>query len=341
MNPGDLDNDLLPRFRLADRRSTSSPTDSLATNPFADSHDNPFDDGYAITTSTNNNNNSSNSSTESPTSSSMYPLGEVLAHHHFHQPSTSSHQHRRQHYQQHKPSHSQSSYFSNRSSRSYDYYTNAPGMFIPMEETLSATPGNDEQNGVFGHYRSYSAESVIPTPTDRRSIVSQAPTTDSCLSFDPETTLESRGHLEEDEDGRSMAIHGRVGLKIPERTAAALTAAVYRQRQASHSKNEETDGNPRRYPTQHHPLRRSSSRTIHHQRNTSDTSQHNVASFADLIQAEIRSYLSRADLDSTTRAQVKEHLATTLGDRTRADALQDMINQCIEATTLELLADQP
>jgi hypothetical protein len=134
-----------------------------------------------------------------------------------------------------------------------------------------------------------------------------------------------------------MAIHGRVGLKIPERTAAALTAAVYRQRQASHSKNDDTDD--RRYPTQHHPLRRSSSRN--HQRNTSDTSQHNVASFADLIQAEIRSYLSRADLDSTTRAQVKEHLATTLGDRTRADALQDMINQCIEATTLELLANQP
>lgn len=353
INPGDLDNDLLPRFRLADRRSTSSPTDSLATNPFADSHDNPFDDGYAISPATNtNNNNSSRSSTESPTSSSVYPLGEVLTYHQFHQPPTSSHQHRRQHYQQHKPSHSQSSYFSNRSSRSYDYYTNAPGMFIPMEENLSATPGNDEQNGpgVFGHYRSFSAESVIPTPTDRRSIVSHAPTTDSCLSFDPETTLESRGYrdMEEDEDGRSMAIHGRVGLKIPERTAAALTAAVYRQRQASHSNNKndpgDIDGNQRRHPTQqhHHPhLRRSSSRSsIHHQRNTSDTSQHNLASFTELIQVEIRSYLSRADLDSTTRAQVKEHLATTLGDRTRAEALQDMINQCIEATTLELLAHQ-
>ncbi|KAI8339936.1 chitin synthase-domain-containing protein [Chlamydoabsidia padenii] len=313
VSPGDLDKDLLPRFRSADRRSTSSPTDSLAANSFADTGDNPFDDGYAI--------NTNKSHLESPTSSSLYQQpGEALTH-------------QRQHYQQHKPSHSQSSYFSNRSSRSYDYYNDAPGMFIPMEENPSAGKG-----GTTGHYRSYSAESMIPTPLDRRSIASQTPTTDSCLSFDPETTLESRDYNEEDEEGRSMAIHGRVGLKIPERTAAAITAAAYRQRQASHIDTFGGDGGRNHLQRRLTQQQRSSS--IHHQRNTSDTSQHNEASFMELIQIEIRSYLSHANLDSTTRAQVKEHLAVVLGERTRVDSLQDMINQCIETTTVFLLTEQ-
>ncbi|KAI8332431.1 chitin synthase-domain-containing protein [Chlamydoabsidia padenii] len=259
---GDMDNntDLLPRTTTTTRlvRPHSTDNSSVTTNPFADTYDNPFDDGNAVNTN------------ESP----LYPMGQV------------------QHYKHHKPSHSQSSYFSHLSSHSYDY---GPGMFVPMEEAAAATTGGH-------HYRSYSAESTSAMD-DRYSITSRASITNSCLSFDPETSLESRD-IQDDDDGRSAAIHGRVGLKIPERSAA------YR-----------------------HHLRRLPSA---HQQSSSDT----TASFVELIQMEIRSYLSRADLDSTTRAQVKDHLAMVLGDRVRMDTLQDTINHCIEATTLELLAQQ-
>jgi hypothetical protein len=321
---GDLENDMLPRTRLASMRPTSSPTDSLTTNPFADTYDNPFDDGNAV------------QGNESP-SSSMYPMGEVHHHHHHQHYAPHGLSTQRQHHKQHKPSNSQSSYFSHHSNRSYDYYNNSPGMFIPMEETTSSSTAGDgmysdpgDGNDTHGHYRSYSAESAIPVPLDRRSIISQTSTSNSCLSFDPETSLESRD-VQEEEDGRSVAIHGRVGLKIPERSAAVMTA--YRQRQLPH-KNEATNNmHQRRFAHQHRP-----SKSSLHQRNTSDTSQHNAASFVELIQTEIRSYLSHADLDSTTRAQVKDHLIVVLGDRARTESLQDTINACIEATTLELLA---
>ncbi|KAI8081506.1 chitin synthase-domain-containing protein [Halteromyces radiatus] len=367
INDGDIDTDLLPRSRLTDGRTTSSPTDSLATNPFADNYDNPFDDGYAINNNiiinnnnnmNNNNNNNSNNNIDS-TSSSIYPMAEVVTHHHHHhhhqyQPSLSSHQQQRQQYKQHKASHSQSSYFSHQSSRSYDYYNNAPDMFIPMEETISSSSGDGAGRDTMGHYRSYSAESAMPLPLDRQSVTSQTSITNSCLSLDPETTLECREYRDrEDEEGRSMAIHGRVGLKIPERSAAAMTAAAYRQRQASYvnNKNDINIGTmrPQQQRRLHHhhqqqqqQQQRSVSRSssIQHQRNTSDTSQHNATTFIELIQMEIRSYLSSADLDSTTRAQVKEHLATVLGDRTRLDSLQETINNCIEETTLQLLAQQ-
>ncbi|CAO3595833.1 unnamed protein product [Absidia cylindrospora] len=367
---GDMENDFLPRRRLADARSTPSPTDSMATNPFADNiYDNPFDDGYAI--NINHSRTESSSSPSSATSTTHHPVGEAATfqphhHHHYHQPSYSSHRHHQQpHYKQHKPSHSQSSYFSYRSSRSYDYYNNAPGMFIPMQETVSAASGGHgggggtatTENDIHGHIRSYSAESVMPLPIDRRSLASHTSTTNSCLSFDPETTLEPSDYRDiEDEEGRSMAIHGRVGLKIPERSAAAMTAAAYRQRQASHHliNNNDINGSssssggggtthhrqqPRRLAQQQQrPVSRSSS--IQHQRNTSDTSQHNASSFVELIQVEIRSYLSNADLDATTRAQVKEHLATVLGERIRTESLQDTINNYIETITLELLSRQ-
>ncbi|CAO3618660.1 unnamed protein product [Cunninghamella echinulata] len=335
---------------------TASPTDSLVTNPFADTHDNPFDDGYAASRS-------------DSTPASIYPMNEVISHHHNHhnhhhhhlphhqKSSSSSSQQHSQDYKHHKPSHSQSSYFSNRSSRNQDYYPNTPSMFIPIDDNSNnsnsinnnncSVIGSSDENHhhhQHGHYRSYSAESARRMTMDNRSILSQRSTANSWLSIDPETTLELREYRHrEDEEGRSAAIHGRVGLKIPERSAAAMTAAAYRQRQHQEQQQQQQQNNnnniTRRRLYQQQSLSYNNS-SIRHQRNTSDTSQHNPSNFVDLIQMEIRSYLSRADLDSTTRAQVKEHLLTVLGERTQLENLQEVINACIEETTLELLSQQ-
>jgi hypothetical protein len=322
----------------------------LATNPFVDIHDNPFDDGHAI--------NNDSSSQSSP--SSMYAMEDIRSYQPpIHQRQQSRHNQQtgkssQRQFKQHRPSHSQSSYFNHRFRQTHNHHNSTSDMFIPMKDTASTKSGDHKYsndihaNDTRGHHRSQSTESMAPLPMDQRSIVSQTSISNSCLSFDPETLLESRNHME-DEEGRSMAIHGRVDLKIPERSAAAMTATAYRQRQVPNINKNDIDGsatNSRRQQKQQQQQqqqqRRSVSRTssTQHQHTTSDISQDNAPTFVELIQMETRSYLSHADLDSTTRAQVKEHLAIVLGERTRMDYLQDTINNFIEEITLELLSQQ-
>lgn len=101
----------------------------------------------------------------------------------------------------------------------------------------------------------------------------------------------------------------------------------------------------------------SSSSLSRHFRNTSDStnpsflrnqpskSTLNTAE-ADLpaaIQAEIRHYLQRMDLESTTRAQVKSHLTHHFGARLVDESdgqLMSFVNQCVDNVTSDLLSSE-
>lgn len=99
----------------------------------------------------------------------------------------------------------------------------------------------------------------------------------------------------------------------------------------------------------------SSSSLSRHFRNTSDSTNPSFlrnqpskstlnTTEADLpaaIQAEIRHYLQRMDLGSTTRAQVKSHLTQHFGARLLDESdpqLMSFINQCIDSVTNDLLS---
>ncbi|KAI8149581.1 chitin synthase-domain-containing protein [Fennellomyces sp. T-0311] len=296
----------LESVRRRDPFEDPSPTASVRSgslgDPFASALDNPFDDGYAV-------------------KQAMY--------------GDDTHRTRQQHIGKHKPSHSQSSYFTYSSFNTNEDYS----QYYPADSSVH----NAGSSG--GRSRSYSAESVIPA--DRASINSTMSNTlslaSSNLSLDPEASLERSRlpHLEpheEDtsEEGRSAAFHGRVGLKIPGH--AGLRGVGY---------GNTAPAAPSNMPTRVRSTRRRrvpAESSLHH-RDTSDTSYRpppELPSRADdirpSIEHEIRAYLESADLDSTTRAQVKQHLYSQFGERIERDeSLQEFINKSIEDITLQLL----
>ncbi|KAF7721485.1 hypothetical protein EC973_004642 [Apophysomyces ossiformis] len=265
-----------------------SPSGSMV-NPFSSELDNPFDDSYAA---------------------HYYDMNDVA-------------QHGRR-LGKHKQSHSQSSYFSH------------------LEGARIVPPAERQ-----GRTRSHSTESVSVSDqhnaSDRRSVYSvqsnACSLASSCLSLEmlaePRTVGGSGRprHLignerapatvNQEGEGRSVAMHGRLGLTIPDRTnilrgfasGSAATATA-------------TAG----------ALHRANIRSIH-ERNPSESShpRQNTRDFRQVLRQAIRDYLSQADLDSTTRAQVKNHLTNLFGARIEEDDIQDFIHECIEQTTLTLL----
>ncbi|KAI9255683.1 chitin synthase-domain-containing protein [Phascolomyces articulosus] len=338
--------------------TTSVRSGSLA-DPFASALDNPFDDGYAV-----------------PKQGQMAPSTYT----------EDMHRTRRQHSHigKHKPSHSQSSYFTyssfNTTNDEYPpYYPAGTSAIVDSGGFVSNTSSSAPTRS-----RSYSAESVIPA--DRCSINSTMSNTlslaSSNLSLDPEASLErSRypthpggsmsGHTvpeEEGEEGRKSAFHSRVGLKIPghpgglrgvgygNTTSAAGSAAP-----PSNFSSRMRSSRRRRIPAESSLHHRDTSDTSHRATElatlprtvtttkdnnggggtSSSSSSSNNNSSNDLrgsIEQEIHSYLGSADLDSTTRAQVKQHLYSAFGDRIERDEnLQEFINKSIEDITLQLL----
>ncbi|ORX61579.1 hypothetical protein DM01DRAFT_1332180 [Hesseltinella vesiculosa] len=282
-------------------RSTSSPMPS--PNPFSDpisGFDDPFDDGLSA-----------------------------------HRTSTYRQYHRRQ------PSPS-----------TYPYYD--PGMFIPMTvDGSTAAPSNHSSNAnantpsspssVFTDpYTSHPPTQDVSQPSPSSTAPSSAAFAKDAIHARPHSTLSQKSILsldlaiEEDQhagypndddlEGRSMAVHGHVGLKIPDRTT------VYRQHQRQPSVSASVT------PSHHLPPPPSVSSSSSRRQRTPGNSS---TSFLDAVQLEIRAYLSHADLDATTRAQVKEHLLSVFGDRMLQEDLQDPINSSIEDITLELLTAPP
>ncbi|KAL0077123.1 chitin synthase-domain-containing protein [Phycomyces blakesleeanus] len=228
------------------------------------------------------------------------------------------------------------------------------------------------------HSRAFSVDSVFPAdvPVDRRSIRSTLSTTyslaSSNLSVDPEMSLEtiqagviysrmnSKDALqlrEEQEQGRRAAMHGRVGLRIP-RSSAHIGSNSSGSGSGSGSgthgigsgsgsgfsaaiRSRTPRPNFSQYSTySHHRSNTVDTMDTITTNNTNPEQQQPLSSheFFPLLRQQIRLYLDTADLDSTTRAQVKDHLFHMFGSRVHTDdETQAYIHQCIEETTLEYL----
>ncbi|KAG2232801.1 hypothetical protein INT48_008727 [Thamnidium elegans] len=119
------------------------------------------------------------------------------------------------------------------------------------------------------------------------------------------------------EEGRSMALHNfssAVNLRPHQRLAIPSSNSLSRHYEQNHAISLRTQ------PSKANII-------------TNDMS---LSEVKNAIKAEIRSYLSRADLETTTRAQVKSHLAQHFRNF-RIDEQDDYITNCIEIITLEFL----
>lgn len=313
---------------------TASPTSSIRSgsfaNPFVSSLDNPFDDGYAVPS---------------------VQGGDLKM------------QNRRSRSQfagKHKQSHSQSSYFTYSSRNTGEDY---PTAFYPSRNDVTTTASGftrlPPSNDILVRGRSYSTESAIPS--DRASIRSNLSAAyslaSSSLSMDPEAALESTryggynatpsgsaadGIEGVTEEGRSAALHGKVGLTIPGVRNAALAAAAAPAPPPSLSRIRSTGGGGRRRPPPPPPpaaVPPAAAPTHRRDRSDASSSRRTGGDAKQSIRQEIQSYLLNADLDAVTRAQVKQHLYRLFGDSVEHDDdLEEFINNCIEEITLELLS---
>ncbi|KAI9319500.1 chitin synthase-domain-containing protein [Dichotomocladium elegans] len=328
-----------------DRADSSSPTTASVrsnsfANPFSSALDDPFDDGYAI-------------------KQQNYFAEEAL-------------NRRRSRQRFHKPSHSQSSYLthSSRTTTGEDYRTYyAPTYPVAATSSTSTAAAGGGGGGGFADGltsrcgRSYSTESIVPM--DRISINSAISNTfsmaSSSLSLDPEVTLEtgrydpsaSFGRIVEEEpneEGRSAALHGKVGLMLPGHPRyssaattgppASLPLRVRSSWSRRHQQQQQQQHHKASATAPHPPPPGSSTVVQQHRRDPSD--EHREDAVRDAIVREIRAYLEEADLDLTTRAQVKGHLYDVFGATLEQDgALQEFIHQNIESITLEFLTRSP
>lgn len=363
--------------------ASSSPTASVRAgsmaNPFASALDNPFHDEYAV--------------------KSHDQLGTPAA--------DETIYNRKHHRHHHKQSQSQSSYFSHASSRTntppittaataeelrhlYTPPLQPPRAATPLVNgyaTVSSSSSSSARRYMEGHHhiRAHSTDSVLAS--DQCSIHSTASNSlsiaSSNLSMDPELSLENsrydpfyqtptsinnrNSNSMVNEEGRSAALHGRVGLRIPGHMAtaglpppaAATTTTTSSGPGASLLPARIRAAARLRKPSTPLPLNHQHRQhQQHHHRNVSDSSvsartttsstfysrpqqpNNNATDLRESILQEIRLYLKDADLDSITRAQVKEHLYRLFGPAImdhEDQSLQDFIHRSIEDITLELL----
>ncbi|KAJ8656103.1 hypothetical protein O0I10_008116 [Lichtheimia ornata] len=264
-------------------------------NPFASPLDNPFDDGYAVYST----------------------------------------------HTRHKPSQSQSSYptWSSRASND-DYFVPPP---LPPTAAAMATIPHDTATHVASDRRS-----IRSTTSNAISLA------DSNLSLDPEISLETARHdmlspphgFDEgggssssssspqppDEEGRTAALHGRVGLKIPGHGISGYNGTSPPAPSTLHHPSSKSIR--RRKATPPEPSQQSKDVLLPVATATATAMQDNNS--IEAIEQEIRVFLQDADLDSITRAQVKQHLYSVFGE------LQDeeLVHKCIEDITLEFLTRQ-
>lgn len=325
----------------------SSPTTSVRAgsmgNPFASALDNPFHDEYAVK------------------SHDQLVPDETVRH-------------------RHKQSQSQSSYFSHSSSRAntptpaeeFRHMYTAPlqpprAATTPLNgyATMSSSSSSSRRYIMDGHTRAHSTDSVLAS--DQCSIRSTTLSiASSNLSMDPELSLENsrydptpsinnRNNSIVNEEGRNAALHGRVGLRIPGHVAGLPPPAAATPNGCSSLIPARMRAAARlRKPSTPLPLNHQQRHHQHHHRNVSDSSvsarlpsssstmrQNNPnTDLRESILQEIRLYLQDADLDSITRAQVKEHLYRLFGPAImdhEDQSLQDFIHRSIEDITLELL----
>ncbi|KAI9011902.1 chitin synthase-domain-containing protein [Phycomyces nitens] len=318
---------------------------SSVSNPFIDPVDNPFEDDY-----------------DSANNDKAYVMDET------------SYRNRNL---GHRQSRSQSSYFTQGGQRSAgDQTPYASNIYSCAEDSVINGTVNSSgftwMTSPYGlesasHSRAFSVDSVFPAdePIDRRSIRSTLSTTyslaSSSLSADPETSLEtiqagviysrmnSKDALqlrEEQEQGRRAAMHGRVGLRIPRSSVHASSSNVHPSASQGPDISSGFSAVLRSRPvrpglSQYSSYSHNRSNTVGTMDTIATTNNDQPLSshdFFPLLRQEIRLYLDTADLDSTTRAQVKDHLFHMFGSRVHTDdETQAYIHQCIEETTLEYL----
>ncbi|KAL0079713.1 chitin synthase-domain-containing protein [Phycomyces blakesleeanus] len=336
------DAELLPPSNFAGNVSSFMYPD---TDPFSDHNiasENPFDDRNETT----------------------YPVDDSMINH--------------LHGSRHKASHSQSSYFSNHSrttqlnDQSTSYY--ASGMFVP-DNGGSTIPSSLNSSSGFhplthGHNRSYSSGfgplNHCDSNEDRNSTYSNHSNSISLAgsywSLDPEASFEpesyasggprhlmsrddsrsgsSRGPGIDLREGRSVAVHSRVGLTIPlaERSKghfrnppvpqrAVIAPLRLRDLPRMASSSSILQPRPNEYTLPHTNIQKETKSAVE------------KANILQFVRQEIYEYLQHADLDSITRAQVKEHLSRVFGSSIdlEDEEFQEFIHASIEDTTLAIL----
>jgi hypothetical protein len=132
------------------------------------------------------------------------------------------------------------------------------------------------------------------------------------------------------EEGRHRAVHNFT--TIIQQPPSNLNL---RQQYDSHANAPNTLLKARRLPhkkSHNHVLPMSSSSSLSHQ-----YKKMNVDVSAAKIEAEVRSFLQRADLESTTKAQVKAHLVKHVRVDENDQTVMKYVNDCIEQVTTEML----
>ncbi|KAI8971110.1 chitin synthase-domain-containing protein [Pilobolus umbonatus] len=291
-----------------DSISEKSPTGLF--NPFSDIYiDNPFDDEYAV------------------------PLTKK-------DPPTE-----RQHkFLHHRPSRSQSSYYTSYTASS-DTPLNYRG-FSHINDT-STVPTSLNSSG-FAKIPGYpeidtdnedtaSTPSVHPyqeedTLQDRTSILSIASNTFSLQStqsprFDPLNT-----HLLS-EEGRSVALHHKITANVLQSASNINLRQPTKSIQKPASKSKRKKG-----------MAVTSSQSLsRHFRDTSDTlhimltPEMSVSEVRIVIKREVRAYLQKSDLSVTTKTDVEQYVMYTLGHRVQE--MTEFVDQCIDEITQEFLVD--
>ncbi|KAG0174847.1 hypothetical protein DFQ30_002470 [Apophysomyces sp. BC1015] len=290
--------DLLPPSSFNDDSPQTAP------NPFADplttATDNPFDDGHAVDNDRH-----------------LYCGNE------------------RKNTVRHKPSYSQSSYYTNVTRTTKDdqpIYCGKDSNIVGNESTI---PSSVASSGFAKMYDTEPPADVrlqnTDQPHDRQSVFSMASATHSFassnLSMDPEATLEKTRRstlhepsIQDNDEGRSSALHGKFNLRIPRHSNASASS---------------TRGLAIPTRSRHQPP------TLPLLSSLAGSVSDNYVSEADcraVLRNEIRAYLEEVNLNSTTRAQVKAHLFNVFGDKIEQDhETQMFIHDCIEEVTLEYL----
>lgn len=247
----------------------------------------------------------------------------------------------------HRQSHSQSSYFTYLSRNSLQQDTKAaPTDTLPS--SLNSSGFAKVQNG---YQEVMMMTDVLPIVDDRKEDTQfdRASTTLSIKSNTFSIIAHDTLHEEEEESPRHQRLmQYEYKPRIPGIDEGRKTAL----HNFSSSVNLRQNNDTRRLLTKH-AVPSSNSLSRNYESNNHATSLRTQPSKVNLIthdmttpevqhtiKAEIKSYLSRVDLETTTRAQVKMHLAQHFGSLRideLDDKMMDFISDCIEQITFELL----
>ncbi|KAG2205224.1 hypothetical protein INT47_009489 [Mucor saturninus] len=255
----------------------------------------------------------------------------------------------------HRQSHSQSSYFTYLSRNSLQQDTKAaPTDTLPS--SLNSSGFAKIQDGG-GYVENMMMTDVSPIIVDERKEDTQFDRASTTLSIKSNTfsvIAHHTLHEDEEEEEEELPRHQRLmHYEYKPRTPGAEEGRKTALHNFSSSVNIRQTNDARRFLIKH-AVPSSNSLSRHYEANHAPpislrtqpskvnliTHDMTMPEIQHTIKAEIKSYLLKADLATTTRAQVKLHLAQHFGSLRideHDDKMMDFISDCIEQITFELL----